>query len=149
MSMFDFEVGRASRVCAKTGEPLKPGDVYYSMLLWEDGRLVRKDIRADAWEEPAEACIGWWQCEVPRPPAKSRGWAPDEVLLRVLAEMDDDHDEQAVLRFVLALLLVRRRVLREVDPPDGAAQAGLWHLVAPATGATFCVRVCRPAPEEV
>lgn len=73
--------------------------------------LDRLDYAADAWSGPPENAIAWWQSEIPSPETRKVHWAPNEVLLNLFLELENNPAEQD-MRYVLALLLVRRRILR-------------------------------------
>lgn len=120
LSVLDFEVKRCTRVCAKTDRALQPGDVFYSYLTRDGGETVRIDVAADAWEGPPEDCVGWWKSNVPDLKSKKMNWAPDDVMLHYFAETEGC-DDQADIRYILALLMVRRRIFRleESETLDG------------------------------
>ena len=109
--MLDFVVQKFTRVCAKTEAELKPGEKFYSYLTRDGGETVRRDVSAKAWEGPPEDCLGWWKSEVPDPKSTKLNWAPNDVMLHYFAETEDKPD-QADLRYVLALLMIRRRIFR-------------------------------------
>ena len=116
--MLDFEVQRFSRVCAKSGRELKPGDEFFSYLIREGSETVRKDVAADQWDGPTVECLAWWKSEVPDPKSKKVHWAPHDVMLHYFAETEDK-PEQLEVRYVLALLMIRRRIFRlEVTETD-------------------------------
>jgi hypothetical protein len=114
MSVMDYEIHRSTRHCAKTGRELKPGEAFYSALTTAGAELVREDYSAEAWEGPPAEALGWWKSHVPSPDAKKLHWAPNDVMLDLFEQLADDR-AQADLRYVLALLLIRRRVLRLED----------------------------------
>lgn len=117
--LLDFEVQRCTRRCATTDRPLEAGEVCYSVLEAQGAEIVRKDYSAEAWDGPPEGAIGWWKSRIPEPTAKKVKLAPNEVLLELfdqLAEQPDGSD----MRYVLALLLMRRRVLRMETPPESS-----------------------------
>ena len=143
--MFDFEIQRCTRVCCETGEPLLPGETFYSVLQWEENEIVRKDFRAASWSGPPEDAIGWWQGVMPTPQARGPDWAPDDVLLQYFDELGGQPDQET-LRYVLALLLVRRRILRLVD---SESQPDELVAMAPLTEQRYTVKVRRPAPDEL
>lgn len=68
------------------------------------------DYSVEAWHGPPNDCIAWWRTQLPAASQKRR-WAPGEVMLRWFEELAGCPD-QADLRYVLALLMVRRRILR-------------------------------------
>jgi hypothetical protein len=108
--MMDFEVDRCTRRCATTGRDFEPGETIYSTLIVEGGRVVRRDYSSEAWTGPPSGSLGWWKSQAPAPDAKKAHWAPNEVLLELLdAESAPAADD---FRYVLSLLLARRRVLR-------------------------------------
>ena len=112
--MIDFEVQKFTRVCAKTEKEFKPGDRFYSYLIRDGGETVRQDVAASEWDGPPEDCVGWWKSEVPDPKSKKLNWAPHEVMLHYFSETEGKPEEQD-LRYILALLMIRRRILRLED----------------------------------
>lgn len=109
--MLDYEIQRCSRRCAATEREMKNGEVCYSMLTTEDAQVVRRDYSAEAWQGPPENAIGWWKSTVVDPNAGRPHWAPNDVMLHYFERLADDPTAEDA-RYVLALLLVRRRVLR-------------------------------------
>jgi len=124
----DFEVQRFTRVCAKTGRELQPGETYYSVLIRDGVQIIRQDVAAGEWDTPPEDCLGWWKSEVPDPKAKKMHWAPHDVMLHYFAETEND-PEQADVRYVLSLLMVRRRILRleETETDDAGRETMLLY----------------------
>jgi hypothetical protein len=118
MSVMDYEIHRSTRHCGKSGRELKPGETFYSVLMAAGSELMREDFAAEAWEGPPEGALGWWKSHVPSPDAKKLHWAPNDVMLDLFEQLADDR-AQADLRYVLALLLIRRRVLRLEDTESG------------------------------
>jgi hypothetical protein len=116
--LLDFEVQRSTRRCAATERALEPGETCYSVLEVRGADVVRKDYCKEAWTTPPESAFGWWKTRIPEPTAKKVKLAPNEVLLEFFDEMADRHD-QVDLRYVLTLLLIRRRVLRVDLSGDG------------------------------
>lgn len=109
--LLDFEVQRCTRCCAATERALEPGDECYSVLEIAGVDVVRKDYSPEAWKGAPEAAFGWWKSRVPEPTAKKIKLAPNDVLLELFDQLAHKPEQQD-LRYVLALLLVRRRVLR-------------------------------------
>ncbi len=109
--MFDFEVQRCSRHCAKTERTLQPGETYFTVLLVEGADVVRYDYSPEAWDGPPAKALGWWKAQIPTKDSKRLHWAPNDVMLDMFEQLEEEADQHD-MRFVLALLLVRRRVLR-------------------------------------
>jgi hypothetical protein len=109
--LLDFEVQRCTRCCAATERALEPGDECYSVLEIAGADVIRKDYSPEAWKGAPDTAFGWWRSRVPEPTAKKIKLAPNDVLLELFDQLADKSEQQD-LRYVLALLLIRRRVLR-------------------------------------
>ncbi len=134
----DYDVERCTRLCAATGRELAEGEQIYSALVVQGGKTRRLDFAIEAWSGPPDEAIGWWRSRI-EPPHKKPPQAPSDLLLEWFQGLEHDPASQD-LRYVLALLLVRRRVLRleEHEPasPGGALTFFLprdetYHLVVP------------------
>ncbi|RLS28745.1 MAG: hypothetical protein DWH79_12905 [Planctomycetota bacterium] len=117
----DLKLHRSTDKCGRTGRAFKPGDPMVSVLVRTPSGLERIDYGADGWEGPPEKTVAWWRSHSPQPESSGATLAPNDVLLDVIEQLDGNKDE-ATLRYLVALQLVRRRVLRIVDrPTDGAS----------------------------
>ncbi|MBX7169098.1 MAG: hypothetical protein K1X74_22370 [Pirellulales bacterium] len=136
----DYEVQRCSRKCATTGRDLAEGEVFYSALFQAGQATERRDYAREAWTGPPEGAVAWWKSRMPTRDDHRAKLAPDEVLLDYFRELAG-HPDQADLRFVLALLLVRRRILRmEEDAEEGRPM----RLYCPRDAETYEVVVAQP-----
>ena len=109
--MLDYDVQRCTRRCAATDRELTAGETCYSVLTAEGAAVVRRDYSAQAWTGPPDDCLGWWKSIVVDPSAGRLTWAPSDVMLSYFERLLADPTAEDA-RYVLALLLVRRRVLR-------------------------------------
>ncbi len=128
---------KPSRVCAATGRPFEPGEKIFAVLFEENGEIRRRDFCAEAFassKRPANA-LAWWSSRLPTNAEKKEKIAPDDATLDLFESLADRPDE-AALRYVLALLLARRRVLRfereELELDDALADRS-----APAPSLVF------------
>jgi hypothetical protein len=121
--MLDFEIQRCTRRCAKTARELQPGETFYSVLVAEGADVVRRDYCQEAWEGPPDGALGWWKSQVPEPSARKANWAPNDVLLDYFQRLDGQAGKDDV-RYVLALLMVRRRIVRleETETDDAGGE---------------------------
>ena len=128
--MLDFEVQRCTRRCAATDRPFAPGEAFYSVLEVHGTDVVRKDFSEEAWDRPPESAIGWWKSQMPELNAKKNQWAPNDVMFDLFERWADDPLRQDI-RYVLALLLIRRRVFRQEQEDAGAGQGGQLVVYCP------------------
>jgi hypothetical protein len=141
--MLDFEIQRCTRRCAKTDREFGPGEWFYSVLISEGSEIVRRDYCTDAWDDPPEDAIGWWKSQMPEANARRSNWAPNDVMLDYFQQLDGQADK-ADVRYILALLMARRRILRleenEVDQNGGEFLV----LFCPRNEVEYRVAVARP-----
>ena len=119
----DLKLHRPHGACHRSRRAFVPGELFYSSLVRSPTGLERIDCAAECWEGPPDQTVAWWRSTFPTPQAGGAELAPVDVLLDVLEQLDGQPDE-APLRYLLALELVRRRVLRLVDGKTSASLAG-------------------------
>ncbi len=104
--------------CAVSSRPFEKGEKVFSALYWREGQYQRVDLNEEAWKarndniEPLSA----WQTEfVPPPPPEQETLKKDdaESLLRRLIAESAPTTRNA--RYILALMLERKKVLRQVE----------------------------------
>jgi hypothetical protein len=144
--MLDFEVQRCTRRCHKTSRELHPGETFYSALVAEGTAVVRLDFAAEAWEGPPEQAIGWWRAKMPDPQARRVHWAPNDVMLHYFQQLEGRPD-QADMRYVLALLMIRRRIVRLEDTDQDPAGRELLVVFCPRNEVEYRVPVVTPDPQ--
>jgi hypothetical protein len=120
--MLDYQIQPSTRRCSVTGRELTAGEKVYSVLLDEGGKFVRKDFSAEAWPGPPPGAFSFWVGRVSAGDKKGRPVIDDELLLDCFGRLDGQIETEKVnFRFVLALLLMRRRRLKleEARTEDG------------------------------
>jgi hypothetical protein len=118
--LLDFEITHCSRQCAASGRTIAPGETYFSTLHMEAGSPVRRDYAASEWRVPGEGVFAWWKSRAADGDLAKPKLAPQDVLLNLFNELAS-RPEEAEFRYVLALLLMRRRIvkLEETRRDDG------------------------------
>jgi hypothetical protein len=132
-----YPIQTHTRVCAATGRPLEPGEKYVSALFDEAGQFVRKDYAAAQWPGAPENAIAFWAGRVPEFNQKRRLTFDDDLLMECFARLADDAEPDRVrFRYVLALLLLRRKRLRFDDVRHDGPQE-FMQLKCAKTGSAF------------
>ncbi|MEX2140032.1 MAG: hypothetical protein WD894_12275 [Pirellulales bacterium] len=147
MSVMDYDIHRSTRHCAKTGRELKPGETFYSVLTTSGAEVVREDFSNEAWEGPPDNALGWWKSHLPSSDARKMHWAPNDVMLDLFEDFAEQPG-QADMRYVLALLLIRRRVLRLEDTEHNESEETMV-LYCPRREAEYRVPATPPSDERV
>ena len=146
--MLDFQFQKCSRRCLATDEEFKPGDVFYSVLVDEQGELVRRDYAEAAWPGPPDDSLGWWQSRMPDPTSNRVDWAPSDVMIHYFEQLADTASRQD-LRYVLALLMIRRRIVRLEDTEANEQGQAQMVLYCPKNEKEYRVTVVHPAQTRV
>ncbi len=111
------EVAAHTRRCHSTGRELQPGEEYYSALVETLVGTERWDFSLEGWAGPPEGTVGYWKARLPEqqaaPVVKE---VPVETMLDFFDRLSEApgklNDQERRLRFVLSLLLVRKRALK-------------------------------------
>jgi hypothetical protein len=132
-----YHVARSTGVCAASGSRLEPGTECIAALAEraDDDGLDRFDYSLAAWESGArpERLFSYWKTRVPEAGARPKLIINDEVLESLFERLaDDERPQRVAFRFVLALILMRKRRLKYLDRRvDGGVET--WQL-APRGG---------------
>ena len=143
----EYKVNRCTRRCHSLGRPLREGEWYYSVIMESGDDYERRDYSAESWSGPPEEAIGWWKAQMPTAEQKQMVLAPNEVLVDILRQMAA-LPAKAKSRYLLALMLLRRKVVRAYESTGESADESLpadvqvMNLEVVADGSTIEVEVC-------
>ena len=143
--MIDYEIQRSRGTAPSPGASCA-GETFYSTLTAEGPHVVRRDYASEAWQGAPEGVLGWWKSQVPEPSSKKLHWAPNDVMLDLLEALETQ-SERHDLRYVLALLLIRRRVVRLEETERDEAGRETLQLYCPRRETTYRVVVAAPSEE--
>lgn len=134
----DWEIKSRAHQCSRTGREFNEGEFFYTILVREGEGFRREDMCEEAWNSRNDNIepFSFWRSkyEPPAPPAPEPLPRDDaEGLLRRLIEENDPSHHNA--RYILALMLERKRLLRPIESTDEDMLA-YEHV---ATGETFVI----------
>jgi len=119
----DWKIRASTACCAHTGAAFADGETFYTSIFEdiESEGFIRRDYSANAWSEVKGAFdpppFSFWKSAHKAPPetSASKGIVDTsaEGMLRRFIEEDDPRTENA--RFILALMLERKKTLVPVD----------------------------------
>ncbi len=117
----DWEIRRRSDCCTATGRPFEENEIFYTLLFREKEGFRREDLGEDAWRAlpPEPRPFSFWRSKFeppPPPPPEPLPKEDAEGLLRRLIAANDPATVNA--RYILALMLERKRLLRPVESND-------------------------------
>lgn len=140
--MEQWEVTRCSGVCTATGRALAEGEEHYAVLVEEGESFRREDYSLEAWSGPPAGAFCFFKTRVPFKEKKKRLLVDDDVLVNFFTRLADATEEARVhFRFVLALILMRKRLLKyEQTEREGDAEIWIMRLVRDKDGPSHRVR---------
>jgi hypothetical protein len=106
---------------------------------------MRRDYAADAWPGPPEGAIAWWRSRMPEADGRPK-LAPQDVLINLFVELADEPQE-ACFRYVLGLLLLRRRMVK-LEETRTDADGTVMLLDCPRREEQYELRVAPPDAEQ-
>ena len=131
--MAQWDVAKTQGVCAGCNQILQPKQDYYAALVEatndsteasqpEADGFARCDYCPDCWERLGPDVFCFWKTALPEPQEKKKLLVDDAVLLDIFERLAGvDEPAKINFRFVLALILMRKRILkyRQTDCRDG------------------------------
>jgi hypothetical protein len=111
----DYQVKPVGKSCASTGESFSPGEHCHSILIEEQGEVVRFDYSLEGWPgEPPEGFLAHWQTQIPEEQQSDQPKPLDaEALFEFFEQIiEDANPAQEKIKYVLSLLLMQKKRLK-------------------------------------
>lgn len=125
-----YPVSRTVGACAATGRGFVAGERFVATLVeLPDGSLERRDFSVEAWDQnqrPQGHLFAVWRATYQEPQPDKQPLLGDAELIDLFEQLGEaTASRQIAFRYVLALLLIRRRLLRVVGSrPHGGDSPG-------------------------
>ncbi len=111
--MSEYEITRAKGMCCVTGKALDEGEEFYTVVVDTGGSFERRDYSIDAWTGPPEGTLCHYRTRMPRKNAPRKTFVSDEMIIGFFRDLADAGEPRKLrFRFVLALMLLRKRLLK-------------------------------------
>jgi hypothetical protein len=122
-----YDIAKADCICRACNRRLAAGEEFVATLREIGQEFHREDYCPPCWEGQGSAekadLLGFWKAKAPEPAKKKKLFVDDEALLDFFAQLENaDTPAKIDLRFVLALVLMRKKLLvydRAEKLPDG------------------------------
>ncbi|MCX5654964.1 MAG: hypothetical protein NTY65_09990 [Planctomycetota bacterium] len=117
----EYKIDASSRRCRTCGRVIEVNEEYYSAVAEtaQENLLERHDFCGPCWKPPEGGYFSYWKARVPEPePDTHRGPRLIDMgrLMQLFEHLADSEEVQARrFRYVLALVLMRKRRLRVVE----------------------------------
>jgi len=118
--------------CRGCEKPFAEEETYHATLVETEGGFERRDYCAACWtEDRGREAVGFWLARRPKAEEKKRLFVNDEVLMQIFRSLAGSDDEsKRSFTFVLALILIRKRLLKYVGSIVENGQE--WWRIRPA-----------------
>ncbi len=125
-----YEVSRPGGTCAVSGLPIEPGQKFFTALRDIPEGFQRIDVLPDHWASIDQAgLLGFWQTTMPRPEQKKKMFVDDAVLTELFERLGDATEAPKLnFRFVLGLILMRKRILAYEGSKQDDAGKEIWSM---------------------
>jgi len=126
--MDDWEIDKPLGQCFGTGRKIQPGEEYFAALVLTDQGFQRRDFSPEYWLQQNPSVYCYWKSKLPHPDQKKHIFVDDDVLMTFFERLAAETEQEKLnFRFVLALVLMRRRRLKyESSEKDGDRE--IWRL---------------------
>jgi len=126
--MSEWEVDKPLGQCYGTGRKIEPGEEYFGALIEIEEGLQRRDYCADYWESEKPNVFCYWKSKLLRPDEKKKIFVDDNMLMAFFERLENETEQEKVnFRFVLALILMRKRLLKYDETRDEDDKE-IWRL---------------------
>lgn len=126
--MEQWKVQRTSCRCSGTEKELNPGEEFYAALIEGEEGFERVDYCCEYWQANKPAVYCYWRSKVPVKDEKEKLLVDDDVLVNVFHRLDGENDTKKInFRFVLALILMRKRILK-YESSDIIDNQEIWKM---------------------
>lgn len=126
--MEEWEINKPLGQCCGTGRKIAYGEEYFAALVETEQGLERRDFCSDYWQSERPEAFCYWRTRLADPREKKQMFIDDEMLMSFFQRLAGETAEEKVnFRFVLALILMRKRHLK-YDSSVTEGDKEVWHL---------------------
>jgi len=108
----DWKIASGRKECHGCGRQFAEGEGLYSVLYETEDELKRADFCTECWRGSDEGAFSFWRTRVPVK-NEPNSLPPGEALLELFRRLgESSYPRKEQFRYVLALLLLRKRLLK-------------------------------------
>jgi hypothetical protein len=105
-----WQIAKSRLVCCRCGAEFGRNSPFFSSLSDQDGELVREDFCTECWADPGDGVLCFWRARRTTPEEKRT--VDTGLMLEFFDRLGKpDSEQKKIIRFVLALYLMRRKEL--------------------------------------
>ncbi len=126
--MAEWEIDKSVGQCYGTGNAIADGEEYFAALVETEQGFQRRDFCVDYWEQQKPEVYCYWKTRRPSTDKKKQMFIDEEMLMAFFERLAEETEPEKInFRFVLALILMRKRRLKyDSSKTDGGNE--VWRL---------------------
>jgi hypothetical protein len=132
----DFKIAKTQGVCNHCGQTIGPGEDIIARARLGEEELLREDFHPHCWADMPEPkhtnlpdVLGVWRSRVPQPEEKKKLLIDDALLVNFFQRLEEAEDPDRInFRYVLALILMRKRLLIYISTETDEQQRDIWKM---------------------
>ena len=145
----EWRILRGEKRCASCQKPFEEKENYFSALYDRKTTFERLDFCTACWKGDTAEMFSFWQTRMPMKDEKKKLLDDDDVLMDFFRRLEGSEDDLKInFRYILALVLMRRKMLKFTDVRRGETGETLV-LTSPKEKTTFEVRNPRLDEEKI
>ncbi len=126
--MDEWEIEKPLGHCWGSGKKIEYGEEYFAALVETDQGFQRRDFCAEYWQDEKPEVFCYWKTKLPHPDQKKKIFVDDEMLMAFFYRLEQETEREKMnFRFVLALILMRKRRLK-YDSSKTENNKEIWRL---------------------
>ena len=126
--MDEWEIEKPLGHCRGSGKKIEFGEEYFAALVETDQGFQRRDFCAEYWQDEKPEVFCYWKTKLPHPDQKKKIFVDDEMLMAFFDRLEQETEQEKInFRFVLALILMRKRRLK-YDSSKTEDNKEIWRL---------------------
>ncbi len=136
----EWAIKHRSDACSATQRPFAPGEYFYTLLFREAEGFRREDLTEEAWSNRNENIqpFSFWKARYEPAPAETPDTLGQENAEDLFRRLVAAEDPPANACYVLAVMLERKRILKQIKTED-SDEGRLLIYEHVATGDVFIV----------
>jgi len=126
--MAEWEIDKPLGECSGSGRTINYGEEYFAALVESGGVFERRDFSREYWESEKPEVYCYWRTKLSAPDEKKAIFVDDEMLMAFFERLAQETEQEKInFRFVLALILMRKRRLK-YDSTKVEGEKEIWRL---------------------
>lgn len=138
--MADWSISKTSGQCSKCNKEIEDGEQFFAALTVCDDGFERIDTCAECWEADKPEVFYFWKTKRLTADEQNKPvFIDDDMLLDFFDSLEDAKEQEKInFRFVLMLIMMRKRLLR-YNTTDNLDGQELWKLKVTGQKREVCV----------